>query len=75
MTKLGTNIHHIFFPARDYKSGISKIFRSLKCNTVELDVETHRLLHAMSEPPRKPSVENMAIVIQKHNRKECRCYK
>ncbi len=69
-----TNRHHLWYPAKHFRSGVSKKFRELNCNVVVLDVEIHRALHAHGYAPDKPSVVEMRKIIKKHNDGLCRCY-
>jgi len=58
--------HHLWFPAKNYKSKLERKFRALPCNIVLLDLDVHLLLHKHQTPPTKPSAEEMTEVIKKH---------
>lgn len=63
-----TSTHHIWFPRRDYKTRVEKMFRQLPCHKVEMSVEGHRRLHQLAFAdngviPTKPSKDEMIAKI------------
>lgn len=70
---VGLSKHHLFWPRRDYHTRTEKFFRSLPCQIVLLDDFTHRMLHRHTEPPSKPSHEEMLNAIERHSLGQCRC--
>lgn len=68
------NRHHLWWPRTAYTTPTERRFRSLSCGVIEMDIEMHRLFHAMSEPPTKPSHDEMVVAIERHKAKECGCY-
>lgn len=71
----GLSKHHCFWPRRDYTARLERQFRNLPCNIVLLDDFVHRMVHRHSEPPHKPSHEEMVEAIRRHTYGECRCGK
>ena len=55
------NTHHLAWPRRSYKTALEKEFRRL--HTVRICVEWHKLIHATTVAPKKPSVEAMRVAI------------
>jgi hypothetical protein len=55
--------HHLFFPSPDYTSPLEKVFRNLPQNIVELSRCEHDELHLTTQPPTKPSPEDMARAV------------
>lgn len=53
------NTHHLYFPARNYKSPVQNAFRELLENKVQLCMFEHQTLHETEFPPRKPSLPDM----------------
>ena len=68
------NHHHLIYPRKDYTTSLERKFRSLPCFIIEIDKEVHSLLHAISEPPTKPTVADMREAIRRHTLKDCGCY-
>lgn len=68
------NVHHWWFPKKDYTLPTERRFRELPCQKVRLDITTHDLLHAHSEPPEKPTHAEMTTMILRHQHRECGCY-
>lgn len=64
-----SSIHHEYWPRRDYSTPTEKRFRELDDNKISLPRCVHDDLHAVSEIPAKPSVEEMlgAIAAEKAN--------
>lgn len=51
--------HHLFYPERDYRTPLERLFRSLDENKVELCRSKHDQLHAEQDPPLRPTREEM----------------
>lgn len=68
-----TSKHHLWWPRRDYKTDIERRFRGLPCNVVELQHDTHLLIHEYQEPPTKPLPMEMARAIRHHDQGRCPC--
>ena len=68
------NKHHLLYPAKEYRSGISKRCRELPCCIVEVDVAVHNLIHSLQEPPDKPSIQEMSSLLKRHQDERCGCY-
>jgi len=49
------NTHHAFWPGNVYKTAIEKTFRELPENKKQLCMYEHAQLHAVTEPPLKPT--------------------
>ena len=58
-----TNRHHLYWPSGEYKSGVEKRFRQLGENIVEMCRDEHVDLHATTQPPDKPSRNEMLEVL------------
>lgn len=71
---MATSRHHLWWPRREYKSPTQRHFRNLPCMVVEIDVETHKLIHAYNEPPIMPSHTEMTVAIERHKARECECF-
>jgi hypothetical protein len=71
---MAKNRHHIFWPKKDYQSGIERSFRNLPCNVVWIDQYNHNLLHQYTRPPSKPSHHEMCEAINRHRQQTCSCY-
>lgn len=56
------NRHHLWWPRKSYKSQLEKEFRRL--HIVWMCVEAHKLLHATTKPPKKPSAREMRAAIE-----------
>lgn len=54
-----TSIHHLYWPARDYTTPLERLYRSLDENKIEMCREVHDRLHALEQPPEKPTREEM----------------
>ena len=65
--------HHLFWPKNDYRTETELAFRALPCYHVSIGVEVHRVLHAHSKPPTKPSTHVMNFAIQRHGSRGCGC--
>lgn len=70
----GRNLHHLFWPKGDYKTDTELEFRALPCFHIVIGIEEHRLVHAHTESPTKPSFHEMDFAIQRHKFRECGCY-
>lgn len=60
--------HHEYFPRSDYRRGVARQFRELPENKVQLCRNEHDELHAVTEPPIKPSREEMMGAIALSNK-------
>lgn len=69
----GISKHHLWYPRRDYQTRLEKTFRALQCQIVLLDDHTHRSVHRHSEPPHKPSHEEMVAALERHAQGVCKC--
>lgn len=58
-----SNEHHLYWPARDYKTEIENEFRELPENKVQLCMYDHDMLHVQQEPPQKPTLETMIVAL------------
>lgn len=54
-----TDVHHLYFPRRSYKSRVEKDFRNLPDNKEVLCRDEHNERHATELPPLKPTREEM----------------
>ncbi len=54
-----TDLHHLYFPRRDYKTNVEKQFRNLPENKEQLCRAEHNERHATEPPPLKPSRDEM----------------
>jgi hypothetical protein len=59
-----SDIHHLYFPRREYRSPTEKRFRELSENKVQLCRQDHDDLHAVTDIPEKPDLEIMRQAIQ-----------
>jgi len=62
------NRHHLYWPRRSYKSQLEKEFRRLYI--VWMCVDAHRVLHATTLPPKKPSAREMRQAIERKKAEE-----
>ncbi len=62
--------HHLYWPKREYRSDLERRFRTLPWNKVEMPATAHELLHRLTAPPRKPSVEEMLTVVESYELQE-----
>lgn len=62
------NRHHLWWPRKSYKSQLEKEFRKL--HIVWMCVEAHKLLHATTLPPKKPSAREMRQAIERKKAEE-----
>lgn len=58
------DVHHLYYPANEYKGTVEKTFRDLDENKQRLCRELHELRHLTEEPPVKPSREVMVHTIR-----------
>lgn len=60
-SKLGcrVDIHHLFYPARDYAKGVDKEFRELDENKVVMCRALHEDIHYLEDAPDKPTRTEM----------------
>lgn len=57
------NVHHEYWPRRDYKDPTSKAFRELVINKTVMCHQAHDTLHFTTRPPKKPSRAKMLEVL------------
>jgi hypothetical protein len=58
-----TDVHHLYYPRRDYTDPIDKAFRNLPENTEEHCRWEHIEIHDEEKPPHKPSLETMVEAV------------
>lgn len=58
------DIHHEYWPKKDYKSDVEKEFRGLLVNQTFICRALHNAIHASQDPPEKPSRDEMLVAIQ-----------
>jgi hypothetical protein len=58
-----TDTHHTYYPKRLYQDSISKIFRNLPENKVEICRNLHNEIHQTESPPMKPGRQEMIDAI------------
>ena len=56
--------HHLFWERKRYTTNLEIAFRELPEHIVEVDAETHSLIHKYQQPPEKPTVEDMRKAIE-----------
>ena len=71
---MATSRHHLWWCQKNYTTPTERKFRNLPCNVVELDFNTHKLIHLHYEPPNKPTHTDMVVAIQRHRNHECGCF-
>ena len=59
MKCLGTDLHHLEYPARRYKTKVEKTHRDQPFNKVQLERCAHNAIHASGYVPEMPSREVM----------------
>lgn len=66
ITKRGCyeDVHHDFWPRRDYTTETEKAFRELEENKTRLCRAEHQDVHATEDIPLKPSLEVMRYAIE-----------
>lgn len=72
-TKMGCfeDVHHLYFPRRDYTTPEEREFRNLSENKVEMCREWHNTDHAVFEAPSKPDLEFMQLaILEARNRRQ-----
>ena len=57
------NIHHLYYPASDYKTPVQKEFRELPENKEALCMLEHDMRHKTEQPPDMPSRDEMLLAI------------
>jgi len=57
------DVHHKFWPKREYTTSLEKEFRELDINKVLGCRALHNELHAVEPPPNKPSRETMRNMV------------
>lgn len=63
------DVHHLYFPRRDYRKPIERAFRELDENKVVMCREWHNTDHAVFEAPDKPDLEIMKMAIAEEKNK------
>lgn len=58
-----TNIHHLYWPKRDYTTPIQREFRELPENKESLCMAEHDDKHRFESPPTMPSRDEMLVAI------------
>lgn len=58
------DVHHAYWPAKDYKSQLRAEFRALPDNKVRLCRNIHNTEHATQEPPEMPSNDVMREAVR-----------
>lgn len=56
--------HHLYWPKKNYRSGVAKQFRELACNKETLCRCDHDELHRTTRPPERPTQIEMIYTIQ-----------
>lgn len=54
-----SDVHHLYYPACDYKTRLEKEFRDLEVNKIAICRAIHDEIHAEDTPPDKPSHQFM----------------
>lgn len=57
------DLHHDYWPRRDYKTKVEKEFRGLQINERMICRALHNTIHATQMPPIKPTRDQMLGVI------------
>ena len=63
--------HHLYWPRRNYVTGLEKQFRNLPCHVLDMAIVDHRELHATQSAPNKPSREHMQEIVNLHKQNLC----
>lgn len=64
------DVHHLYYPRRDYTTSIEKRFRQLDENKVLICRALHDDEHALWEVPEKPDLELMKMAVtEERNRR------
>ncbi len=58
-----SDVHHEYFPRRNYRTKIEKQFRELPANKEQLCRLAHDILHLTERPPIKPDRDVMITAI------------
>ena len=64
------DVHHLYFPRRDYNNRVEKEYRELPPHKVEMCRNEHNELHATEQPPTKPPRSEMLRAIASYATKE-----
>lgn len=76
MSERTTDTQHLFSPANLYKTKLERRFRNLRCVTVKIDYYVHHhVINALNGHLPKPTPEMIQAVVDRHDRKECSCYR
>jgi hypothetical protein len=65
-----SDTHHRYFEAKNYATGVAKVFRELPENKEQLCRFEHNELHATTAPPIKPERAFMIQAIARHLERE-----
>lgn len=63
-----SDVHHEYYPSSAYKTKLEKEFRELPINKEQICRCLHNAIHALEEPPKKPSVQEMRQAIESYYR-------
>lgn len=58
------NLHHLFFPRRNYTTPIEKQFRADPRNILRMCRAEHERLHYREPPPDKPPIQEMQVFVR-----------
>ena len=59
------DVHHLYYPRRDFLTGIARRFRELKENKVRICRAEHNKIHSEGAAPEKPDIDFMKSAIMK----------
>ena len=63
-------VHHLLYPASDYKPGLEQDFRNLPANTVNMCKHVEEEIHRLQpEGPPKPTLEVMTYCVEQERLK------
>lgn len=68
------NLHHLFYPRRDYTTPLEKKFRIDPRNIVQLCRREHERLHHTQDIPEKPTIQEMQVFIRDKKMERVRDY-
>lgn len=58
------NLHHLFYPRRNYTTSLEKQFRADPRNILRMCRREHEQLHYRENPPEKPSIQEMQVFVR-----------
>lgn len=61
-----SDVHHFYYPRKDYKTKTEKEFRNLPENKGYVCRCLHNFIHATQEPPVKPTLDFMLDAINRY---------